>query len=74
MVRDLLQECAKMYHFNHPNILALSGVCLDGGTAPYIVMPFMANGSLLSYLKQHRNELVVPPEEEQDVRLLYTNE
>lgn len=67
MVKELLQECVKMYEFNHPNVLTLTGVCLDGGTAPYIVMPFMANGSLLSYLKKHRSTLVVSPENEQNV-------
>ncbi len=35
-----------MYKFDHPNVLKLSGVCLDGGPAPYIIMPLMANGSL----------------------------
>ena len=58
-VRDMLKECAKMYNFDHPNVLPLRGVCLDGGTAPYIIMPFMANGSLLAYLKKNREILVV---------------
>ena len=48
-----------MSTFDHPNILKLSGVCLDGGPAPYIIMPFMANGSLLSYLKEERERLVL---------------
>ena len=48
-----------MYEFKHPNVLTLSGVCLDGGTAPYLIMPFMANGSLLAYLKNNRGTLVV---------------
>ena len=48
-----------MYKFDHPNVLTLTGVCLDGGPAPYIIMPFMAHGSLLSYLKQERQNLVV---------------
>ena len=48
-----------MYDFNHSNVLTLKGVCLDGGTAPYIIMPFMANGSLLAYLKKNRETLVV---------------
>ena len=58
-VRDMLKECAKMYNFDHPNVLPLMGVCLDGGTAPYIIMPFMANGSLLAYLKKNRETLVI---------------
>ncbi len=60
-MKDLLRECARMQKFEHPNVLKLSGVCLDGGPAPYVIMPFMANGSLLSYLKEERNTLVLPP-------------
>lgn len=59
LVEDLLRECAKMQQFDHPNVLKLSGICLDGGPAPYVIMPFMANGSLLSYLKQERSKLVL---------------
>ena len=50
-----------MQEFDHPNILRLIGVCLDGGPAPYIIMPFMTNGSLLSHLKENRDSLVVDP-------------
>ena len=48
-----------MCKFNHPNVLTLKGVCLDGGPAPYIIMPFMANGSLLAYLHKSRDSLVI---------------
>ena len=65
-VKELLNECSKMYTLDHPNVLTLSGVCLDGGTAPYIIMPFMANGSLLAYLKNNRKTLVVSQEAEID--------
>ena len=61
LIEDLLKECAKMRELNHPNVLTLCGVCLDGGPAPYIVMPFMTNGSLLSHLKENRGSLVVDP-------------
>ena len=61
LVTDLLRECVKMKEFNHPNVLTLRGVCLDGGPAPYIVMPFMANGSLLDHLKKSRESLVIDP-------------
>ena len=57
LVRDLLKECVKMHELDHPNVLRLIGVCLDGGPAPYIVMPFMENGSLLSHLKAERDLL-----------------
>ena len=28
-----------MSKFDHPNILTLNGVCLDGGPTPFIIMP-----------------------------------
>jgi serine/threonine protein kinase len=55
-----------MYTLDHSNVLTLSGVCLDGGTAPYIIMPFMSNGSLLAYLKNNRRTLVASQEAEID--------
>ena len=58
---ELLKECIRMQDFDHPNILKLIGVCLDGGPAPYIVMPYLSNGSLLSYLKKNREEFVLDP-------------
>ena len=61
LITDLLKECARMFEFSHPNVLTLTGVCLDGGPAPYIIMPFMANGSLLSYLKEERESVVIDP-------------
>jgi serine/threonine protein kinase len=62
LANDLLKECHKMSEFDHPNVLKLVGVCLDGGPAPYIVMPFMENGSLLSYLRKERDVLVSKPD------------
>ena len=50
-----------MKEFDHPNVLNLKGVCLDGGPVPYIIMPFMTNGSLQSYLKENRESLVMDP-------------
>ena len=47
-----------MSKFDHPNVLTLIGVCLDGGPAPFIIMPFMINGCLLTYLKKNRAKLV----------------
>ena len=57
----LLKECAKMQELDHPNVLPLRGVCLDGGPAPYIIMPFMTNGSLLDYLNDNQKILVLDP-------------
>ena len=69
-MKNLLQECDKMSTFDHPNVLTLVGVCLDGGPAPFLIMPFMFNGSLLSYLKKKRNDLVLPPQQEMDTNMV----
>ena len=49
-----------MYNFEHPHVLGIIGVCVDAGPTPYIVMPFVANGSLLAYIKKEKMNLVVP--------------
>ena len=66
MVRGMLKECSRMSQFDHLHVLTLKGVCLDGGPAPYIIMPFMANGSLLAYLGKNRKSLVVSSEDDDD--------
>ena len=67
--KDILNESAKMMSFDHPHVLGLIGICVDAGPAPYLVMPFMANGSLLAYLRSNRQSLVFPQnEDEENVR------
>ena len=66
MVRGMLKECSRMSQFDHLHVLTLKGVCLDGGPAPYIIMSFMANGSLLAYLGKNRKSLVVSSEDDDD--------
>ena len=67
----MMKECSKMYKFDHPNVLTLRGICLDGGPAPYIIMPFMANGSLLAYLHKNRDSLVAVHKDEEDEEVSY---
>ena len=55
-----------MMDLDHPNVLSLIGVCVDAGPAPYLIMPYMAHGSLLSYLKKRRSDLVFFEVEEQN--------
>ena len=55
-VTNLNQEILKMMHFDHPNVMPLIGVCIDG-TSPVLIMPYMANGSVLEYVKHHKNKL-----------------
>ena len=61
-----VEESLKMSRFKHPHVMDLIGVCLDTGTAPYIVMPYMANGCLLDYLKKERNNLVLTESADDD--------
>ena len=55
-----------MMDFQHPNVMSLIGVCLDAGPGVSIVMPFMANGSLLDYLKKERASLYLSEIDEID--------
>ena len=64
----------KMKQFNHPNVMTLIGVCLNAGPAPYIVMPFMANGSLLSYLRKERPNLLLDETADEDSVRVYCME
>ena len=67
-----MEKSLKMKQFNHPNIMNLIGVCMAAGPAPYIVMPFMANGSLLSYLRKERSNLLLDETADEDlVRVIW---
>ena len=66
-INDLMTESEKMMWFNHPNVMSLIGVCIDVGEAPYVVMPFMINGSLLAYLKKNRSHFTSTDESESGV-------
>ena len=59
-VESMLAEITKMKDLHHPNVMSLIGVCLDAGPGVSIVMPFMANGSLLDYLKKERDKIYLP--------------
>ena len=58
-----------MYKFNHLNVMSLIGVCMappsQGSSAgPSMVMPFMAKGSLLDYLRKEASNLKASSEAE----------
>ena len=62
----MMEESLKLRDFHHPNVLGLVGVCLDTGGAPYIIMPYMANGSLQQYLKNERQTLLLEEDTDND--------
>ena len=65
-----MEESVKMTRFKHPHVISLIGVCLDAGSAPYIVMPYMANGSLLNYLKRETSRITIVGEDIKEEEVL----
>ena len=65
-VDKFVEESLKMSRFKHVHVMGLIGVCLDTGSTPYIIMPFMANSSLLNYLKRERKNIVLSEDTEED--------
>ena len=54
---SFLNECVLMKKLNHPNVLPLLGICIESDHAsgsPFMILPFMINGDLKSYLKSKR--------------------
>ena len=58
-IKELLKECETMKNFNHLHVMTIKGICLDGGPVPFLILPYMANGSLLSYIRKEQCNLVV---------------
>ena len=54
-LRSFLAESLIMKDFKHPHVLGFLGVCFDTPDhSPYIILPFMANGSVKTYLRAKR--------------------
>lgn len=53
-LKGFIEESMLMHSFNHPNVLGLVGVSLDHRNSPYLLVPYMDNGDLKSYLKKKR--------------------
>ena len=70
-VEALLRESVNMKAFKHPNVMGLIGVCLDMGRVPYIVLPFMSGGDLLTHVQQKQLSLVVECSENEEMVCSY---
>ena len=44
-----------MKHFKHNNVLSLIGVSFKEDKSSMIIIPYMSNGNLLSYIKDANN-------------------
>ena len=55
-MKDLVSESSIMKTFDHPNVLPLLGVCIDYDDEDIlkIVIPFMTNGDVRTFLKNNR--------------------
>ena len=54
-VEEFLSESATMQGFHHPNVLSLLAVCFGTETQPpLVILPYMANGDLKSFLSSKR--------------------
>ena len=62
----MMSEIIKMQEFHHTHVMSLIGVCMDAGAGVSVVMPYMANGSLLDYLKKERGSLELDIDSEID--------
>ena len=63
-VEEFMSESAIMLDFDHPNVLKLLGVCFDAhDDFPLIILPYMANGDLKTFLvnKRGNEEIDVLP-------------
>jgi len=63
-VHSMTDEIMKMRYFDHPNVMSLIGVCVSVGGGPAIVMPFMANGSLLNYLRKDNMNITIKDDQD----------
>ena len=55
-----------MQQFDHRHVMPLIGVCLDAGPGLALILPYMANGNLLDYLRKDRSRLLLEPSESTD--------
>ena len=55
---QFIKECIIAKRFNHPNILNLIGVSYIKGESPLMILPFMCNGDVKSFVKSKRGNIL----------------
>ena len=55
----IVDEGLRMSRFKHTHVMGLIGMCINADSCPYVIMPYMAYGSLLSYLQRERKRIVI---------------
>ena len=57
--KEFIDECITASKFDHPNVLSIIGVSINpDDDTPLMVMPYMHNGSVQSYVKSKRGGTV----------------
>ena len=57
-LEKLTKEISTMLSFEHEHVMSLIGVCIDG-EMPLLIMPFMSNGSVLDYVRNYKDKLLI---------------
>lgn len=52
-VENFVKEGLMMKKFDHPNVMGLFGLCVGYRQEPMVILPFMTNGDLRSYVKDN---------------------
>ena len=50
-IEDFIAKSALILNFDHPNVLGLLGICFAQDIVPLVVLPYMENGDLQSFLR-----------------------
>ena len=50
-IEEFVTKSALILNFDHPNVLGLLGICFAQDIVPLIVLPYMENGDLQSFLR-----------------------
>ncbi len=48
-----------MKDFDHCNVLKLKGISFEDDSLPIVILPYMQNGDLLSYIRDADNKLTI---------------
>ena len=57
--KEFIDECVLASKFDHPNVLNIIGVSIiPEEETPLMIMPFMHNGSVQSYIKSKRGNTI----------------
>lgn len=56
-LESFLQEAIVMKDFNHPNVMPLIGLVMNKEGSPQLVLPFMYNGDLLTFIRDEFRRL-----------------